>query len=486
MVEERSLARAGMRGSLVTVSAQAISMFFRIFGLIVLARLLTPSLFGLAAIAVAISTFASSIIFLGLPMATAQAEKLSNRAQSSLFLVNLVLGILVCSLMFFSASAISRYYEHPLLEDLIQWLAIVPLLSGIQSQFRLTLVRSLRFTVLGVSDVVGQGISTIVSIFLALSGYSVAAIITQNVVMVLVQSIIVIFAARWAPGMPGAWSTEVLPILRVGINIFGINILRDGSRSALIPIMATQSGPSALGAYDRAQQLSIVPISLTVDQLQRVVVPVLTRLRNDRKKLGEHYRRAQLMVCYTSGASFAFLAAVSPVLVEIFLGSDWAEAGLILQILSVGAVFRAIAHATQWLFISSGATAASLKLSAVAQPSILLMSLAGLPWGVFGVAIANSIAWAIYWPISSVVAARVSGFASRPLVRDCIRCFFLFCLPVGVAASLAGQLSDLPFVSFGLSVVSAIASVVLLFLIAQPLRRDFMNLKSAMLMARDR
>lgn len=486
MVDGSSLARTGMRGSLVTVFAQAISMFFRILGLIVLARLLTPSLFGLAAIAVAVSTFASSIIFLGLPMATAQAAKLSNRAQSSLLLVNFVLGLLVCSLMFLSASAISRYYDQPMLEVLIQWLAIVPLLSGIQSQFRLSLVRSLRFTVLGVSDVVGQGLSTIVSIILAMTGFSLASIIAQNVVMVLVQSIIVIVAARWKPGMPGAWSSEVLPILRVGINILGINILRDGSRSALIPIMATQSSPSALGAYDRAQQLSIVPISLTVDQLQRVVVPVLTRLRNDRKKLGEYYRRAQLVVCYTSGASFAVLAAVSPVLVEIFLGSDWAAAGTILQILSVGAVFRAIGHATQWLFISSGATAASLKLSAIAQPSILLMSLAGLPWGVFGVAIANSIAWVIYWPVSSVVAARVSGFASLPIVRDCMRCFGVFCLPVGITASLAGQLSDVAILSLGLSFVSAIACGVLLFLIVRPLRRDLINLKSAIMIARSK
>ncbi|MDV8023653.1 lipopolysaccharide biosynthesis protein [Rhodococcus sp. IEGM 1330] len=483
MNETRALARAGARGGVVTVVAQVVSISIRIVGLVILARLLAPSIFGLAAIAVSISSFASAIIFLGLPMATAQAKSLSNKAQSFLFWINSILGMVTAVVMLVLAPALARLYDNQEISVLVQWLALVPLLSGIQSQFRLRLVRKLKFNALAISEVVAQATSTTVAICLALSGFGIEALVAQGVIMSAVQLLFVLAVSRWIPGRPGDWAREVRPILEVGLRIFGSNVLRDGSRSALIPIMGLSFSPNLLGNYDRAQQLSIVPITATVDNLQRVVVPILSRLRDDKEQVEAFYRRGQLVILYSTGALFSYLAATSPIFVVTLLGDDWRAAGTVLQVLCIGAIFRSLGHASQWLFIACGATGASLRLSLIAQPTILLISLSGIPWGIVGVAVANSLGWLFYWPVSAVVATSAAGLPKKAILYDGLRGILLFCVPIGLVSLGITLVPWSTLYVLTSSLLGFIVVAVLLAWIIPQVRRDILSIVSAMRMA---
>ncbi|MDJ0362569.1 oligosaccharide flippase family protein [Rhodococcus sp. H29-C3] len=476
------LARSGIRGSVVTVAAQALSVVFRLAGLVVLARLLEPSLFGLAAIAVAISTFASAIIFLGLPMATAQAPKLSNAAQSTLFWINTVLGIILCIAIASTADFVANIYSSSDLGYILKWIALVPLISGIQSQFRLRLVRELRFGVLASADVAAQVASTILSIALAYLGYALWAIISQGLTVVVVQLLVVGVSARWVPKKLGDWNTQVRGILIVGLRIFGINVLRDGSRSALVPLMGLQFSPTSLGNFDRAQQIAVVPVSLTVDQLQRVVVPILARLKGNIESISSFYRAGQLCVVYMTGSLFAILAAASPTLVELLLGREWSQAGTALQALSVGAAVRALAQTTQWVFIGVGQTAASLKLNMFLQPAVLAISLCGIPWGVVGVAWANSAAWLMAWPLSTWVLSRAVGLPFKSILQDAARGLFFLVIPVGLFGLLVDSFSRaLGLSNIGVLSATILSSVLLgsmLVLTVPIVRQDFLRIYS--------
>lgn len=467
-----SLARDGARGGLTTIASQGLSLVVRIVGLVFLARLLPPDIFGLAAIVTAIAVFASTLIYLGLPMAVLQAEVVSERAKGSLFLVNCALGLVLGTALFSLAGPIAAYYGDPRLGTLMKFLALAPVLGGIQSQFRLHLIKNLKFTGLAVIDVFAQLVATAIAIALALAGLSLEAIIAQSLAQATIQIVSTIILSRWLPRALGNWKTEVRQLVLVGLRIFGTTALRDGSRSIVVPIMGVFVSPSALGNYDRAQQLSILPISLTIDQLQRVAVPILSRLRDQPEKMFAYMRRAQLMLTYITVTIFMIVAALGDHLVIIVLGSNWALAGVTLQILAVGAVFRTLGQSMQWLFIASDSTKEALKFSFWSQPLIVLVTLAGLPWGVPGIAIANSLAWAAYWPLATVTATRVAGFPSLPLLSDAMRGAIFFGLPVGCAAAATSllTLSHLQSLSFGL--LFSILTGGALIALVPPVRKD--------------
>lgn len=452
--------------------AQGTSIFIRLLGMVVLARLLPPSLFGLVAVVGAIGAFSSNIINLGLPMATLQARTISLRATSTLLYINATLGLLLGLLMFVSAHRVADFYGAPDLVIMMQVFAVVPLISGVQSQFRLHLIRRLKFTYLAISDVLAQIVATLTAITLAFSGYGISAVLSLSVVFVGVQGAASVLAAGLIPGMPGNWKSEVKGLLLVGLRVFGTTVLRDGSRNILMPIMALAVTPSALGNYDRAHQIAVMPINATVDQLQKVAVPVLSRLKGVPDRMTQYVLRSQAVLTYSTATGFAVVAALAPKLIFTVLGPDWELAGHVLRILSVGAIFRTLGQSTQWVFIASGNTSSALKFSLWSQPAIILFTLAGLPWGVYGVATGNAVAWLVYWPVATLVSGRAAGLDAKLILFSALRGIMLFALPVGGAASISNLSEFPPLLSLLLGIVLATVAGLLLIVLIRPVRRE--------------
>lgn len=467
-----SLAFEGARGSLVTVAAQMANLGLRVISLVVLARLLAPEDFGLVAIVTSISTIVMTIVFFGLPMATAQATNLSRRAHSGLLIVNSTLGLLLGFALFLAAPAVGSLYGEPHLVTIVQWLSLVPLLNGINVQFRQSLIGDLRFGPLTRAELTAQALGVVVAIVLALRGFGWQAIVAQLVTTAVAQLTLTALASRWWPGPPGRWRSEVLPIAHIGAHLFGTTLVQNVSKGAIVPILGLVSSPNALGQFDRAQQLAVMPINLTVDQLQRVVVPILSRLRDEPARMLAYMQRFQLVGAYGTATLSAVAAALAPHLVEVVLGPGWRTTGLVLQILAVGAVFRSASQSMQWLFIARRRTGPGLRFAAWSLPAVSVVSLLGLPWGVVGVAVANTAAWMLYWPIAATRTGRATGFPPRALLSSAARGTFMFALPLGAAASLVHLLPvvGLPALVVGLGF--AALGAVFIGLCVGPVRRD--------------
>lgn len=447
----QGLARTGARGGVVTLAGQVVTVLARTVALIVLARLIAPEAFGLVAIVTAIATFATAVMLFGIPMAVVQAEHLSARARSALFLVNSGLGVVFTAVIWLSSGTLARLYDDDRLGAVVPWIALVPLINGLMIQSRTHLMRNLEFTRLFLAETVGLVAGIGVAIFLAVQGAELEAVVVLQVVPVALQALLVIVAARWLPGLPGAWR-EVGELLRVGLRILGMNVLKSGARNVVVPVMGLTVPAAAVGAFDRAQHLVVTPVNLTVDQMQRVAVPVLSRLRGDPERMLAYMRRAQLLGAYGTATLFLVTAVLGGPLIRILLGPGWDTAGTVIQILAAGATFRTLAQTMQWVFISADATREGLRFNLWSQPLVAAVSLAGLPGGVIGVAVANSVAWAVLWPTATLVAARSAGFPPGSMFQGPARALLLFGLPVAAASAvpLLLGLGDWPTVLLGL------------------------------------
>lgn len=467
-----SLAAAGARGSLITIGAQAAAVALRLLSIVVLSRLLAPSIFGLVAVVTAIIYFATAVIFLGLPMATAQATSLSNRAASSMVAINSAMGLAVAIALFLIAEPLATIYQQPLLLPIVQWLALVPAISGINAQFRQHLVRELRFGALSTSEVVSQAGGIVVAIVFAVAGATWEAIVAQAVSAAALQCILVLVFARWLPGVPGAWRSEVIPLVRIGMNIFGTNLLRNASRSVIVPALGLVASPNAVGQFDRAQQLTLTPINMTVDQLQRVVIPILSRLRDQPVKMLAYMQRFQLIGGYLTSSLFLFAAVFAFPITRILLGPGWELAAAIMQVMCIGAVFRASGQTMQWLFISANASGAGLRFNLWSQPIVAAISLSGLTWGAEGVAIASTCAWIAYWPASVYAVARTTGFSTVALMSSVARGTFLFASPVAAVSAAALLFPTPAWLTLAIGAALALLTASVLALVAPLVRRD--------------
>lgn len=475
------LASRGVQGAFTTVSSQLGVVLLRIVGTAVLARLIAPDVFGVMAIVIAINGLLVTLAVAGLPMAAIQAQRVSRSAKSWLFVINSGAGLIVGAIQFLIAPALAAFYGHPEIETAMRWMAVATVFAGLQGQAFAQLSRDLRVGRIAAAELIGQFVGTTIAIALASIAMPYGALIGLNLAAQVVSATLIVIWAKWSLSFPGRWASEVTQLVRAGAKIYSMQFIPVVSRQALVPLAGLFVPASALGYYERAQQQSVLPLALTVDKLQRVIVPILSRVRADVMTLGRFFEQSQRVLAYGSSLIFSLLAALSAPVVAILFGPGWEIAGQILQILCVGGAFRGVVSSTQWLFIAVGANGKGLLLSTWSYPAITLASLLGIPVaGVMGMAAFNSIAWAIMWPISVWLACRAASIPSRAIIMGGARAMFLLSLPSGLCAYAAVNLVENPWLSVCVGSAAFLAAGGAVVLALPWVRRDVSQVLQAL------
>lgn len=436
-----SLAGTVARGGAVTVASQALGLVARMAGLVVLAHLIAPSAYGLVAIAQAIVLFASSIALMGLGMASVREAHLSDVMRSTLFWTQALVGLGIAAALWLMAHPLAQLYGHAELVSITRWLAVVPLLNGLQAQYRADLARAMRFSALAAAELLPLVGSLGLALGLAVAGFDYRAIIAQLIAQPALQLVMLALQTRWLPRHRPTWSPEARHVLKVGMHILAMNLLRNASRSAQTPAMGLTVPPAGVGNFDRAQQLVIVPVNTLIEQMQRVTVPLFSHLRHSKSSMAPYLARCQTIALLVPGAGFVIFAVMAPRLTPLVLGREWRAAGPILAVLCLGGALRILGQVMDWIFISAEDTRAGVRFSLWSQPAMVAVSLAGLPWGSLGVAVGNTVAVALYWPAATIVAARVGHFRAAPLLAQSARLLLTLLAPMAVAGFITNDLA---------------------------------------------
>ncbi|MCU1637144.1 MAG: lipopolysaccharide biosynthesis protein, partial [Cryobacterium sp.] len=89
------LGRTAGRGAATTLSGQLIRILVQLTGIVILARLLSPSDYGLIASVTAIIGIGEVFRDFGLSSAAVQAKELSRNQQDNLFWINTLIGLVL-------------------------------------------------------------------------------------------------------------------------------------------------------------------------------------------------------------------------------------------------------------------------------------------------------------------------------------------------------------------------------------------------------
>src|SRR6185503_11962165 len=140
----QDLGRRSRRGGVVLLGAQMVRVLGQMGTLVVLARLLPPSAFGLLAMVAAIGLVLDLVKEFGLSSATIQKTGITHAQVSTLFWINAGVGAALGLLLFLTAPLISGFYGEPELEGIARWLAVGFVASGLTVQHWALLRRQMR------------------------------------------------------------------------------------------------------------------------------------------------------------------------------------------------------------------------------------------------------------------------------------------------------------------------------------------------------
>lgn len=475
-----ALGRAGARGSAITLGAQGVRFLAQLVSIAVLARLLPPADFGLIALVLAVISVGELFRDFGLSTAAIQSEKLTRVEKSSLFWLNIVVGSFLAVLVVAITPLVAVAFQEPRLTEILPITAVAFLINGIQAQFRVDLVRSLRFTAIAITDLSGHLSGIAVAIPLAMSGLGVWSLVAQQLTAASIICLSRAFVVQWKPRA----RFSLLPakrFLKTGTHLLASLLLGYAATNADTVTIGLRLDAGQLGFYSRAYQLIAAPVGQLLSPLTNVALPLLTRVRSDPDRYSRYVMAMFLPLAYASAILFGFVIASSGALVEILLGDGWQASAPILAILAAGGVFQFMNHVGYWVFVSSGNAASMVRYSLLTQTLSVGLVVSGSIFGVLGVAVGYSLGLALTWPIqvlwlhklvkiprssfllagsrALVISAfcAVSGrFATEFVENSLLQCVFVFgaiCVVLLAACAVPSYRRDLQALRYSISLV---------------------------------
>src|SRR6266404_6255672 len=191
-----------VRGGFAKICAQAVTFTLRMGSLMVLARLLEPKDFGLVGMVTAFTGVLYLFRDFGLSTATVQRASVTEDQISTLFWINILVGVLLAVLALALAPVVVTFYHEPRLLGVTAVLAVGFLFNAAGVQHSALLQRDMRFTALAVINTASLVGSTVVAIGMAKAGYGYWALVAMTITLPLITTIGLWIAAKWTPGMP--------------------------------------------------------------------------------------------------------------------------------------------------------------------------------------------------------------------------------------------------------------------------------------------
>ncbi len=352
---------------------------------LVLARLLSPSAFGMVALANLLIYFGQILITQSFGMLLLQKKELQESDINTVFWAQVILGIIFTSASFVGAGPIAQIFRQPSLTAVIQ--ALSPLLIiTLLSETQVTLLRrNFEFKIIATRSLIGIFIGGIVGIVMALRGYGVWSLVAQQLTYEVVGLIVLWSASSWRPGWQFS-KVFFLESLTQVIPIIGYRILEFFNQRSDNLLVGYFLGDVALGYYAIAHRILEVMNIALINTLNQVALPMFARLQNDLAKFTAAFYRANLLTSLLAFPIFFAVMALAPDLVRTLFGSKWSDSAPILQIISLAGVLRLPTLFRRSVFFSLGQPSLQLKFTAINSVLNIIACIIAVRWGMVAVA----------------------------------------------------------------------------------------------------
>jgi len=408
-----NLEHRAISGGFVTVSAQAAKFLLNFMAAAVLARLLSPTDFGLVGMVLGITALAAVFNALGLSTATIQRETITQEQVSNLFWINVASSGILATLCAISAPWVAEFYHNPHVTNIMLVMSVTFLLTGSTVQHQALLTRQMRFRALAVIDVASSAIGFASACFIAWKGFAYWALVWQQLVTSGCSLILTWLTSGWRPHLPSR-NSGVRPLVSFGAHLSAADFIAQFALNTDSILLGRFYGPAPLGLYTRAYVLLTRPIQQVMMPINSVLIPVLSRLQFD----PERYRRTHMRAYDTLALfvlSFAGMCLVlSRPLVLVILGPKWNSVVPLFAAFTFVAVTGPLAFICTWVYESQGRGGDQLRNHTTLGLGLIASYLAGLRWGPIGIITAVAIYGVVFrMPVAYYLAGRSGPVRTR-------------------------------------------------------------------------
>ncbi len=373
---------------------------------VILARLLPPENFGALSVSMAFSNFAIMFNELGMGTALIQKTALEYRHKVTTFWTCIAIGAIFLIFALSTSSLIASFFKNPAIEVLITIFALKLLIDSFGTLQESLLKRELSFKSLMIIENISSLIFGSVAITMVYKGFGISSMAWGYLAKSVLKVILLWISCDFRPSLEFD-KESFRELFDYGKNIMGFKIISYISGNIDILLIGKFLGAASLGYYTLALNLVNFPRQKLSSIVSQVAFPALSKIQDHLDEVRNAYTK---IIRYATVVNFPLLVGLmftAPYFVSAVYSDKWIGMVVPLQILCVYGIGYSITTFVGIIFNSTGHPEYSFRFSLITLAGVVAAVLAGLPYGLEGIAVSLSVYSIIVNILGNVIVGRL-------------------------------------------------------------------------------
>lgn len=384
---------------------------------IILARLLSPSDFGLIGMLTVFLLVINAFVDSGLNSALVQKHECTALDYSTVFFVNLVIAIVGAIILFLAAPFIAAFYHEPILTPITRVIGINVVLGALNIVHRSQLTIKVDFKSLAQINVMTTIVGGIVGIVMAYTGFGVWSLVVQSLTRTICGLVLFPIYSKWKPS------------IRFSMNSFrqlfgyGSKLLVTSVYSVLINNISTlfigrTYSSKDLGFYTKANQTPNTISNFVYGILGSVTFPVMSEIKEDKERMVRLYKKALFTTALFVFPLMMLFCMLSRSFIIIALTEKWLPCLTMMQLYCFARMFTPLSALNISVLNASGRSDLFMWMDLSKAPLILGALAITIPISVEAIVWGSTLVTVICFFINSYLPGRLYGYGAFNQLKD--------------------------------------------------------------------
>lgn len=392
-------------------------MAFQMVVQIVIARILSPSDYGLVAMMSVFISIASVFINNGFNAAIIQKKEADSRDFGTALFLNFLIGLLLYALLFIFAPVIASFYNEPQLKLCLRVLALILPIGSVSSIQSAIAVRRMRFRNLFICNVIGSVASGVIGITAAVLGAGYWALIAQQISSFVVIAIALTYHATWKPRFDFV-KESACEQFNFGWKMLGASLINSIYNELNSLIIGKKYTAADLSFYTKGRSFPHVITTGVDSALQSVLLSSMSKNQDNEKELHRLIRISSVANTYLLVPMLCFLAVAGDNIISLLLTEKWLPMVPFMQICCITFAFHPVASINMQVIAAVGRSDMRLKLEFIKKPFGIIMLILAIPYGPIGIAISAAITSVFGLLIGYIACQRIVHYRIIDSLKD--------------------------------------------------------------------
>lgn len=386
-MSQKNLKQKAASGMVWTALQKYSTMFIQFISGIILARLLTPYDYGCIGMLMIFMVLAEAFIDGGFGSALIQKKRPTQEDYSTIFWWNLSMAVVLYVVLYFSAPAIARFYDIPLLCDVLRVQGIVLFIYAFNIIQRNQLRKELNFKILSIITITTSVIALTTTIIMAYHGYGVWALVAQHLLTAFIPALVFWFYIKWRPIL--VFSVKSFKeLFSFGFYIFLNNFFVNFSRQIQGLLIGKFYNPAIMGYYSKAHSTEKLASHSISQVLTQVTFPLYSEVQDDKRRMINILEQLIGIIAYMTFPLIAVLILIAKPLFILLYSDRWLDSVPYFQILCLAGLGICLQSVNLQTISAVGKSRTVFVWSVIKQTIGIILAVGGLLF--FGI---NGLLW---------------------------------------------------------------------------------------------